>query len=638
MPALDGARGVAVVAVVVFHGGFTWARGGFLGVSTFFTLSGYLIATLLLREAQDRGGVSLRDFYLRRIRRLWPASFLALGLVALIAVFAATPSEVVDLRTDMLASLAQIVNWAFIVQGRSYADLFQTPSLVQHFWSLAIEEQFYLVLPPLLALAVSRRWAPARMAAATVLGLVASMAVSTALLLTGASTDRLYYGTDTRAFELLVGVLLALVIHQRPLGPTSARTRWALQAAGVAALLASLAAWGLVEQSSRWLYAGGLWAYALGSVALVAACLQPGPVSALLSHPLLRRLGMLSYAIYLFHWPIFLWLSPARLGTSQATAFLLGCGVTWALAELSAAFVEVPFRRGAWGRLWARRHHPALAPAGAGVAVLAVLAAIVFVVPQGASTVDDLSTSQLDDVAAEIRAREGAPVVGFFGDSTSLNASLGLAEWARETGRIEFGPGQLQIGCGIITEGDVRYGEGLDDLDRCDERDERYREAARRLDLAYMQFGPWDVADHRLPGDDQWRSMGDPIYDAAVEEEALRLIDILTAHGAVVAWVQPPRIRLGTIDGRPPARDYPTSDPERMERFRELGEDLRDARPGSVVLLDLAGWLRDQPGGEMDPTLRPDGIHFSTDVAEAVAETWLGPEIERVWARVRGRP
>ena len=271
-------------------------------------------------------------------------------------------------------------------------------------------------------------------------------------------------------------------------------------------------------------------------------------------------------------------------------------------------------------------------------ALLAVLIAIPVLVPSGGSPFDlDLSQSELDDMAADIRARDGAPVVGFFGDSTALSTSIGMADWARATGRIDFGDGLTELGCGIITTGDVRYGTGEGSLERCKPRDPVYTEAAGELDLAYVQFGPWDVADHRLPGDDEWRTVGDPTYDAALKAEALRLIDMLSAQGAVVMWVQPPLVRLGTVEGRPPAEEFDASDPDRMERFRRLGEELQAERPDSVVLLDLAAWMRDQPGGELSGELRPDGVHFPNEAADRVAEEWLGPEVERIWARVSTR-
>ena len=202
-PALDGIRGLAVAAVLLFHGGFPWARGGYLGVSTFFTLSGFLITTLLLAERADTGRIALGAFWARRLRRLLPTSALTLAAVAAGAhVFDEWRTETAG--GDVLASALQVANWRFIVDGQSYGDLFASPSPVLHFWSLAIEEQFYWLFPLLTAgvLAVARGSVRAYVA---VLGglLGVSAAATVALGVAGSST--VYYATYTRMGEILVG-------------------------------------------------------------------------------------------------------------------------------------------------------------------------------------------------------------------------------------------------------------------------------------------------------------------------------------------------------------------------------------------------------------------------------------------------
>lgn len=638
VPALDGLRGLAVAAVLVFHGGFDWAVGGFLGVSTFFTLSGFLITRLILEESNRTGNVSLRRFYVRRIRRLWPASLMTIVLIILYARFVAGPSEVADLRGELLAAIGQVANWQFILSGVSYGDLFRTPSLVQHFWSLAIEEQFYLVLPPLLAWAVRRRWSPSRLATAVVAALGLAAASTVVLLALDVSTDRLYYGSDTRSVELLTGVLLAVLFTGRR--GFSPRTTAIVGGGGATALALTFVAWTVVEQSDGWLYRGGLWAYAAGSALIVAASLQPGAVSTLLSLEPLRRLGEISYGVYLLHWPIFRWLTPERLGTSRLPAFALGTTVAVAAAILSFALVEQPIRRGSWGRTWTRVNRPGAAPASAVVALLAVALAVPIVVPPAEEALDiEATAARFDDLADNVEPLPGAPRVGFFGDSTALSTAFGLATWSKTTGRIAFEKGRTELGCGVVTEGDVIYGEAVAHMDeRCEPRRyEDYSQAAGRIDLAYVQFGPWDVGDHRLPGESEFRAPGDEVYDRALREEALRLVDLLTAEGAVVMWVLPPLVELGTVDGRPPAEPRSTSDPDRMERFREISRDVAEARPGKVELIDLAGWMATLPGGELDPDLRPDGVHFTNEAALTVADAWLGPEIERIWSEVRSR-
>jgi len=209
-PALDGLRGLAVVAVVLFHAGWSHAVGGFLGVSTFFTLSGYLITSLLLAERERTGRIDLPSFWARRARRLLPAAITTLLGVSLLAATLATPEQLATLRGDVLSALGYVANWRFLLAGRSYGDLFAAPSPVLHFWSLAIEEQLYVAFPIVVLLTPARRLA-------AVLGvLIAGSVLSSVVLFdAGGANDAVYYGTFTRAAELLVGGLLAVAVTRR---------------------------------------------------------------------------------------------------------------------------------------------------------------------------------------------------------------------------------------------------------------------------------------------------------------------------------------------------------------------------------------------------------------------------------------
>src|SRR3954470_7804794 len=206
-PALDGLRALAVIAVLLSHAGFRWARGGFLGVTTFFVLSGFLICGLLLVERDSTGRISLRSFWARRARRLVPG---VLVLVALVAGYyfavAARPSR--GVVGDALAAMTWVGNWRFVLAHRSYADLFSQASPFQHTWSLAVEEQFYVVAPLLVAglLAVGAMWHRHRtglrrwpLAAVVVSGIAASTVAAAVLHPAGAQASRAYYGTDARA-------------------------------------------------------------------------------------------------------------------------------------------------------------------------------------------------------------------------------------------------------------------------------------------------------------------------------------------------------------------------------------------------------------------------------------------------------
>src|SRR4051794_18786712 len=207
-PALDGIRALAVIAVILFHAGNTYATAGFIGVDMFLVLSGFLITTLLLRELALTGRVAVKAFWMRRARRLLPALILVLIAVACFGAFVATGDEALGLRGDLLGSLFYVQNWRFVLSGASYFTQFGSPSPLRHMWSLAIEEQWYLVWPLLLfgIMKLTRR--NLRAVTAVILGLAAGSATLMYVLSRGGDTSRAYYGTDTRAQALLVGAAL----------------------------------------------------------------------------------------------------------------------------------------------------------------------------------------------------------------------------------------------------------------------------------------------------------------------------------------------------------------------------------------------------------------------------------------------
>ena len=283
-PGLEGMRGVAVLAVLVFHGGFSWASGGFLGVSTFFTLSGFLITTLLLRERSRSGSIGLKRFWARRFRRLMPAALVCLVGVLVFAATVATPAQMVDLRGDMIASLLYVANWRFIADGASYSELFAAPSPVLHFWSLAIEEQFYLVFPLVVAGSVALAKGSRRLLAGLLaIGTVGSIAFTASLA--ESSIDAAYYNTFSRAAELLLGALLAMVvalpITRRALD--HGRATITVTVAGAIASVGVVWLWHTAAQTDAWLYRGGLAGYALLSTVLIVVAVERGPLQRVFS-------------------------------------------------------------------------------------------------------------------------------------------------------------------------------------------------------------------------------------------------------------------------------------------------------------------------------------------------------------------
>ncbi len=359
LPALDGLRAIAVLAVLVYHADLNLLPGGFLGVDVFFVISGYLITALLLAEWSSTGGIAVRSFWLRRARRLLPAVFAMLAIVIAFAVLV-VPGEVARLRSDALASFGYVTNWYLILQHQSYFEAVGRPSPLRHLWSLAVEEQFYLLWPLVLVagLAVLRR-------RLLVVGIVLLAALSAAwmalLYVPQADPSRVYYGTDTRLAPLLLGAALAFVWVPRRGSVAQALTRRrvvvrALAADGLVAVgLAGLvAAFVLLDDAEPFLYQGGFVLVALLTAVVVAAAVHPASVVGrrLLETRLMRWIGERSYSIYLWHWPVFVLTRPQLdVPLDAVPDFVPRLVLTFALAEASYRFVESPIRRGALGRL-----------------------------------------------------------------------------------------------------------------------------------------------------------------------------------------------------------------------------------------------------------------------------------------------
>jgi peptidoglycan/LPS O-acetylase OafA/YrhL len=337
-----------VAGVVLYHAGVSWMPGGFLGVDVFFVLSGYLITSLLLSERARRGRVDFGGFWARRARRLLPAVWLLI-FASLIAASTVARDDLARTRADALASLLYVTNWHLIAASHSYFNSFGRPSLLQHLWSLAVEEQFYLVWPILLigGLALLGKRG---MFALTLLLTVGSTALMWTLYTPDRDPSRLYYGTDTRASTLLVGALLAFLWPAvRLRGAVSSRARMALDAVGIAALLGILVLFWRVHDYDSWLYRGGFLQVALVAGVLVAVLVHPAARlgNALGCRPL-RWVGVRSYGIYLWHWPVMMLTRPGiDIPWRGAPVIVAQIAVTVALAALSYRFVEMPVRTGA---------------------------------------------------------------------------------------------------------------------------------------------------------------------------------------------------------------------------------------------------------------------------------------------------
>ena len=380
MPGLDGLRALAVVAVLLYHAGLASVPGGFLGVEVFFVISGYLITALLVTEWRRRGRIDLAAFWMRRARRLLPALYLVVvATLAYAVVF--LPGEVAGLRGDALSAFGYFTNWYLIFGNESYFEAMGRPSLLRHLWSLAVEEQFYLLWPPVVAAGISlgaRRWRLRRLMFVSLAVAGASALLMAALYAPEIDPSRIYYGTDTRASGLLFGAALAFVwrpgertsreacarLARRGSRPAALfRRRWGwlrpalLDAAGLAALGGLVALCLSLDEFQPLLYRGGFAAVGLTTAVLVAVVAHPHSRvgTRLLGWRPLRWVGERSYGIYLWHWPVFMVTRPGLdVPLDGAELLALRLAVTVLLAHLSYRYVEQPVRHGVLGRAWRR--------------------------------------------------------------------------------------------------------------------------------------------------------------------------------------------------------------------------------------------------------------------------------------------
>jgi peptidoglycan/LPS O-acetylase OafA/YrhL len=357
IPAIDGLRALAVIAVMLYHLGFTWIPGGFLGVDLFFVISGYVITRLLLDSIEQSGGLDLRGFYLARARRLLPALIFTVATTT-IAIGIWAPDTIKRLLTDMPFSLTGTMNWWLVARHQDYFESIGRPPLLQHTWSLAVEAQFYLIWPLILYF-ILKRLGKRRIPMAA---LVIAAASGVALLLVSFSLDasnaskvsHVYFGTDTHSIGLFLGAALAVSwIPQNFTTNVSKKAQDFIDGIGVFGFIGIIATFLLIDESKPTLYKIAFPLAGIFGASIIMSVVHPASRFApILQNPIFVWIGQRSYAMYLWHWIIFQVTRPSvDLAGQMWALYALRILIVFALADISLRYVEQPIRRGAI-KLW----------------------------------------------------------------------------------------------------------------------------------------------------------------------------------------------------------------------------------------------------------------------------------------------
>ncbi|ULG72065.1 acyltransferase family protein [Macrococcus brunensis] len=345
LPGLDGLRAIAVIAIIIFHLNPKFLPGGFLGVDTFFIISGYLITTILLKEYRETGSVNLFKFYTKRIKRLFPAIwFLLVTLFAYCLLF--EQSILHQLKKDIIAAFFYVSNWWYIFDKVDYFQALE-PRPLQHLWSLAIEEQFYIFFPLILLVLLKKFSRRTAIITFTVLAVISAIWMAV-LYHPGMQVSRLYFGTDTRLQTMLLGVLLAFIWPafrlKREVPPAM---RVTISAIGIINFVILLISFTQITEATGFLYQGGFFILGLITISTIASCVHPGSLlKQLLSLPFLTYIGRLSYSLYLWHFPVIVMVEHHFVkGQVPFYAYIIEIALTILFAWFSYEFIETPFRR-----------------------------------------------------------------------------------------------------------------------------------------------------------------------------------------------------------------------------------------------------------------------------------------------------
>ena len=622
---LDGLRGIAVILVIIFHSGLNWLPGGFLGVSVFFTLSGFLITSLLINECENTGRINLKAFWGRRLRRLAPASLVVIAGVVGFASWLSTNIEASRIRGDAISAALYFSNWRFIYSGHSYGELFASPSPLQHLWSLSIEEQLYVVVPVLIAglFAIGLR----RRAIGIVM--LVGVAGSTIATMFTNSHELIYYGTHNRAAELLLGSGLACLFGRRIERVAVQKAKpWSTMYIVPLVGVVVLARFSTVD--SPWVYSGALTLFAGLSVICLIAAVQAGPVRSFLSTPPLVRVGEVSYGLYLIHWPVIVWLNSDRINLRPTALFVMQVVVTLILTLMSYWLIEQPIRRRKvlLSARWALSAFVA-AVVGAVVLASAILATastevdttpeVLVTVAPTTSVVESSHTSSttiVENTAMPSRVDRTGPLsVLVIGDSTAENIATALAQ--ASDGSLGVISGGV-LGCPLLKVAHVLdRKDSQQDVSYCPDNERLVHDHVSEVDAIVVVAGVANQWAYQYVGSDFW-------VEPDSEQYKVDLDRFLENVEAIVA----PRGLPILVFETPPVRDNPKilgDDIDALVRWAAVINEW-DANWHSVKMVPYADALSD-PNSDEGKAERPDGVHLAEDFGRELAHVILIPRL-----------
>lgn len=626
---LDGLRGLAVAAVVLYHFAPQLVPGGFLGVDVFFVLSGFLITSLILEEHHSEGAFSVGGFLSRRLRRLLPAALATIIICVGLTWWLEPISARTTMRTQSLSSLLNVNNWAAIASGSTYESRFGRDQPLSHFWSLAVEEQFYILFPLLILglILVGRRLRSTTDALPRILLLVSTLAaIGSAALMAiihtpGTDPSRVYFGSDTRIQAIFIGVAAAC-LHRRVPRDAPSRGTASATAVSIGALLVLLGAFVVAGFRQEWLYNGGFLAVALLTAALIWTVVRTPArsIERVLAHRWLVGLGLVSYGIYLWHWPARAFITTSRTGLDGIALFTTRIVATAAATAVSFLLIERPFRRPSAAGARRRRPSPRqFATAAAAVAATAVLC-LILTIPT--------TTSGSTPVAAppKVDPADTGPVrVYLVGDSVA---------WTIVGGEFSFPQPSTYVSTldpdRVALWNRSRFGHSLlrwpkrtdtqvtDDCPTCDPVIDWETDLGLfRPDLVVHSATLWDTYDVEVDG--TWIEFGTEEFEDLYLQALERLrVTVTGFNSRLVLMVQP-------TPGNYPS-DWAPQYPHDAATFPQINALLRQfaASHDDVGLIDLEQELcpsqRCIATDTAGRTLRFDGLHFS-----AAGAAYLSP-------------